>query len=145
MSHSDILDAIDSSLRDNSVSADAMRWTPDPEAAELTGEGYTRGDGAGGWPTLVIVDEVDWDAISAELNAFFRSFAEAAQAMGQTLHPFAEMAARTVHARDARERPRWHRIRCRQCNPAGNPLPLPGGQEYQRRQQARRRRATRQG
>jgi len=38
---------------------------------------------------------------------------------------------------------RRHRIRCRLCSPAGNPAPLPGGREYHRRQQARKRRANR--
>lgn len=31
---SDILDTIDNTLRDYSVSLDAMRWTPDPEKAQ---------------------------------------------------------------------------------------------------------------
>lgn len=39
---------------------------------------------------------------------------------------------------------RWHRIRSRCCNPAGNPLPLPkSGYGYQRRRKARQRRKGR--
>lgn len=39
---------------------------------------------------------------------------------------------------------RAHRIRCRLCNPAGNPKPLRvNGAEYQRRTRARRRRNRR--
>ena len=152
MSHGDILDAIDSSLRDNSVSADAMRWSPDREVAEaqehwqpwrdLPPRTSIRQQGP-----AVILEEADWGAIGAGLNAFVRSFAEDMQAMGRTmskaLQPLADLAARSAHDRDARERPRWHRNRCRQCNPAGNPLPLPGGREYRRRQKARKRRAKR--
>jgi hypothetical protein len=58
-----ILDAIDGALRDCTVSPDAMRWSPDPEAVVPRK--------AGAHFSYVIIDEVDWDAVeqaSAELR-----------------------------------------------------------------------------
>ena len=138
------LEAIDGCLRDNSVSQDAMRWSPDAEADEVSGAGYTRGGMAGFSPSLVIYDEVNWDAVERRLAAFTGSFAtgmlDLSLAFSKALLPIAEFGRQVGHNLDARDRPRWHRNRCRECNPAGNPLPLEGGAEYRRRQKARKRR-----
>jgi hypothetical protein len=135
------LAAIDGCLRDNSVSGDAMRWSPDPGADELTPAPQWRG----ATPSLVIYDEVaDWQAAGEHLSVFADAFADGmkvvAVAVAKALLPLAGLSRQLAHAQDMQDRPRWHRIRCPQCNPAGNPPPCPGGREYHRRQKARRRR-----
>lgn len=129
----DVLDSIDGTLRDYETSADAMRWTPDP-------------------PPVTVRDEtervyLEWNhVISAEaLTEFGRQisamFSQMTAAPGAMSVPLAKMAAAVAHARAAQDRK--HRIRCRTCNPAGNPPPFPGGAEYHRRQKARARRRRR--
>lgn len=193
------LEAIDGCLRDNSVSEDAMRWSPAVEAdegsavaswpgqalpllapgdgtvstwqfapdgnagwleightedgaiqyelpGEVSGAGYSRGCSAGFSPSLVIYDEVAaWSAATASVTAFAEGMKGISRALTDGLLPFSRlfsgMSSQLAHAADRRDRPRWHRNRCRECNPAGNPLPLEGGAEYRRRQKARKRRA----
>jgi hypothetical protein len=143
---SDILDAIDSSLRDNSVSADAMRWSPDPEAAEAEEDWRPWIDmprrltchpaDLGLTDSRVILDEVNWDLFTVTMASVPTGSAWKVEQIGTMLR-----MTRTVSCVACLGR--WRSARCRSCHPLAFPFPLPGGFEYRRRQQARRRRANR--
>jgi hypothetical protein len=124
----DILDAIDGALDDYATSKDAMRWVPPEDQPEPL------------VPTAMIPA-----SINVDLSGFIRGMQQLSEAMGsivrdiaETMQPAGKFAWRLGHAIDADERPRWHKRRCRECNPRGNPLPLAvNGHEYARRRKAR--------
>jgi len=141
----DILDAIDGSLRDNSVSPDAMRWSPDPEAAR-----QERQAGLAGFiirPADVQFIECSFtidvrpfiEPLTRSMADLSEAFTRVGRACSKAVVQMATMCEAHYHPYLA-ARDRRHRARCRTCNPAGNPLPLPGGGEYRRRQLARKRR-----
>lgn len=130
MSTDAVLDSIDGALRDFEVSNDAMRWTPNPppvvkrdETQQVYLEAYR------------VFNAEALAEFGRRMNAMFIQFTQAVGAMSV---PLAKMAAVVAHAQAAQDR--RHRIRCRTCNPAGNPPPTPGGAEYHRRMKARARR-----
>jgi hypothetical protein len=130
-----VLAAIDSAVEDWQGSPDAARWHADGGPDKL-GAGVSIDDFTAGL-----------EAIAAFGRTMQASMSQIAAALVQAAKPISEMgtrlAAELAHAQDVRERPRWHRIRCRRCNPAGNPLGDPVGRGYHRRQMARRRRRRR--
>jgi hypothetical protein len=127
----DILDAIDGALFDYATSKDAMRWQPPEEQPEPL------------LPTPMIPVNIDID-----LSGFMRGFEQLGEVMeslvrgfAEALKPVGKFVQRISHDIDAREHPRWHKRRCRTCNPRGNPRPLAvNGHEYRRRRKARMRR-----
>lgn len=135
----DIDDAIEGYItNDYDVSADAMRWTPEPADDD---------EAAGDWQPVF-----DMDAARQAMNAFQqvvfpqfaqvqRAFAEIGKVLRRTVyanhHP---VFAPTVYGDGYRQ----HYRSCCLCNPAGNPKPLPlNGTEYRRRTRSRRRRNRR--
>lgn len=124
----DILDVIDGALRDNTVSGDAMRWRPEPEAPEAREDHAD--DGAA---VLASIDLSGFmEAMREAGEALLRFGTTVWKALGQFL-PLAPCVIGHERQRD--------RARCRRCNPKGNPRPLAvNGHEYTKRQRARRRR-----
>ena len=129
----DILASIDGALRDCEVSRDAMRWNPALSDAR-------------GAPRPV---PEAWPAVHLEITADFSRFAETMAQLGETIRQAAanmactlgvtgiDSAALVTHLTHSR----LARIRCRDCNPRGNPGPLAvNGHEYRRRSKARARR-----
>jgi hypothetical protein len=129
------LDLIDGALRDYELSSDAMRWTPDRDAAR--DNGWSRMQGM--TPSVVIFDEV-------------AMFTAGMQAAGQALASFAAAISRgfalsvlspdmaAAHRAHAIYWPRQH-VRCSDCHPIAHPRPLViNGAQYRRRQKARKRR-----
>lgn len=107
-----VLDAIDSTLRDYSISSDAMRWAPDVPA-----------------PTVSF-------RVAADITRFMAGMADTARALTEGSKPIAQ-AVRTTQAafhKLTHQRDRKHRARCAVCNPAGNPKSMPINRaEYRRR------------
>jgi hypothetical protein len=118
----DILDVIDGALRDHAVSADAMRWSPDPETL---GEDDTS--------LLLRID----------VSGFVEAMQRMSEAIAALAAPFAKMRERFLYLAPCvlgHDRPR-DRHRCPKCNPRGNPGPLAvNGHEHNRRRKARQRR-----
>lgn len=132
----DVLDLIDGTLRDYETSADAMRWTPDPDARD-------RADKQGEVTVTITSDLSGFYAAMAEVTAgLIRTFGE--MLVSPWVKSVKRLAEQLAHDIDARERPRWHVRRCTTCNPgcALTP-PCPGGREYSRRRKARARRNRR--
>ena len=123
-----VLDSIDGALRDYATSADAMRWSPEPENVK---EGLEPCDcGVTDFARLI-----NTEALAAFHRSLNEAFSIMAGTMGRTLEAFTGMYHPLMAIYDRR-----HRNRCHVCNPAGNPLPFPGGAEYHRRRKARQRR-----
>ena len=123
-----VLDSIDGALRDYATSADAMRWSPHPENVAPERE----------MVRIQLGDFVDLAALAEFTRQLNAMFAELTRYAGVAVVPFVKLAGLIAHAALAEDRK--HRIRCRECNPAGNPPPFPGGTEYNRRRRARARR-----
>jgi hypothetical protein len=136
---SSVLASIDDTLAgyDGSVSGeggDAMRWSPQ---RVICGGGKPLAISARPAATIesiirITLDTSRFEAAMRELGrAFTRMTFAAAKAV-----PSIEALAHVLLMPD-----RKHRVRCRACNPAGNPPPLAvDGREYRRRQKARQRR-----
>ena len=78
--------------------------------------------------------------IRLDLSGFRRAMTQTAAWLAK----FGEALYGIGHALHKEQHPRWHRRRCRRCNPAAWPKPLAiNGPAYHRRQLARRRRARR--
>lgn len=131
-STSAVLGQIDRTLRDSTVSGDAMRWTPEGgKQPEPSGPPAPWHDLRG----AVIVFEVNVD--TAE---FTRALNGLAAAVTRTFLPVVSDTVKGFHALSAALSPGLHR-RCVTCRPARVPKPLAvDGREYQRRLAARRRR-----
>ena len=128
-----VLEAIEGALRDYSMSADAMRWTPEPETADA--EDVI-------WFELNRV--VNMEAVAEFGRQISAMFSQMAASAGQMSVPLLKMAGEIAHAADVQERPRWHRRRCPRCNPRGfTTASWSYGHEYRRRLKARARRRCR--
>ncbi len=85
-----ILDTIDNAIADWDLSADAMRWTPEPTATPghaASGSDIVRfaescGLALDAWQRAVVDRQ-----LTIHINAFHRAVGEAMQAMGRTLGP----------------------------------------------------------
>ena len=142
MSTDAVLEAIDGALADYGTSADAMRWSPDPELVAPA-------------PPVMIGVRVDAEAFTRQLAAVMDGMAEVGRqvsAMFAGLNqaaltisgPLMKLGADLAHAADVQKRPRWHRRRCPRCNPRGfTSTASPEMRDYRRRLKARARRKRR--
>jgi len=111
------LEAIDASLRDYSVSVDAMRCAPTPKPAEVRLQ-----------EALGVFGELAEQA------------RQAFEAVAKEMAPILTGIERGFH-KAGWQGDRAHYRRCPTCNPRGFPKPLPvNGHEYHRRQRRRNRR-----
>lgn len=118
------LSAIDGTLQDWEHGPDAARWQADGDGPDQLAD------------TVPLVSAPVSVSIRIDVAPFLEQMAKVGEALAAFGRPFVLMA----HRMEARRGPRQH-IRCRTCNPAGNPLPLAvSGADYRRRQRARRRR-----
>jgi hypothetical protein len=133
-----VLEAIDGALQDYSVSADAMRWVPESGSLAPRRAGHEF--------SVVIIDEVDWDAAEQAATEAFETFRRGMQKVAEAFA--ASMVAlgpleKIVHDMSAVIDPRDHR-KCRTCHPQAFLTPAwSGGREYHRRLKARQRRKRR--
>lgn len=142
----DILVTIDKALDDYETSDDAMRWTPEPAAvrprAPINPDFVVRRPLS--LPSVRIT--LDMTALRESL----RRTGEDLQRLGEAVRPgLAKMGEQLTASlkpmqvaahRRAGHADRLARIRCRICNPRGNPRPSLHGAAYRRRQLAGRRR-----
>ena len=129
----DILDAIDGAIADYRTSGDAMRWTPEPSTnRQATGRVRILLDAAAFIGDMRRVGE----QLQRQAVAMNRAAAKIGGRLSKSLKPTSATAHQMVGHSD-----RLTRVRCRTCNPRGNPPPSPHGAAYRRRQRARRRRS----
>lgn len=164
MSVDGTLTAIDGALADWGTSKDAMRWQPEPGRVICDGgrplmprarppfpggviPGFTSDSdlipvilepGTAFVPAALMVSfQVDVGPFIEQMNRLGRMIT---RTLGPALERIMDPVCQMAHTVDAVYYPRKH-IRCRRCNPAGNPRPLTvSGATYRRRQQARKRR-----
>lgn len=110
-----VLDNIDHALHDWDLSADAMRWTPEPRP-----------------PATLTPDQVQ--ALSRAFNAIGARVAAGIKGMTKALQQFGASYLKLAHRVADHDR-----VRCRVCRPYSNPRPLALGSEYHRRQKRRKR------
>jgi hypothetical protein len=129
-----VLTAIDGALHDLETSEDAMRWNPEPGRVICDGgkplvPGRWNPWRHGDWYCRIttVPPPVFTDGQIAAVREFGRSiqqFADnALKAYAQASAGFWLPFTRMAHVIDRQRDPRGH-IRCRECNPAGNPPPL---------------------
>lgn len=123
----DILDAIDRALYDGGVSADAMRWAP-----ELRCPGTVRI--AFSLDTTVLAEGMR--RASEDLRRLGEQASKGLAKMGGQLTAALKPTQIAAHKRMGHD-DRLDRIRCRVCNPRGNPKPSPHGAAYRRRRRGR--------
>lgn len=151
-----VLDAIDSALRDQAVSEDAMRSRPAPPVPDraplpLTlvslAPALSTSGPEGPWIPLGSFEDGTLRVRPAappapvDLTEFFRELgqkiAELCRDIMRALLPGCRAAARCFHDLSAALRPALHR-RCLTCHPGRKPKPLAvDGHEYRRRQRNR--------
>ena len=114
----EVVGSIDHTLRDWSISRDAMRWSPEsqPQPAEP--------------PVDLQRMQAGFRVIGEAVTAWARAVAKVAQQVGKAYVRFAHALATPDH----------RRARCRICSPMANPAPLALGREYRRRTRRRNRR-----
>lgn len=158
---------------DDTVSYDAMRWSPEEPQKPNPGRAYwappgTLDEGPAGWMELGRVagdglvpggalsehadaarrlNETLNVVVRANVQAVSSAFGSLKVAFGRIASAFGEQSRRhhvQIAPRLYAEEFRWHRRSCRLCNPAGNPKPLRvNGADYRRRTRARKRRNRR--
>lgn len=126
---------------------------PDPGSSKVYASGPAASGLTSAWsdspPKITFPPHPQFtEAFADQVAAVFRpltiALTGAAEQIAAAFRPLTQAghawAAAVLHEADKQKRPRWHRRKCRTCNPAGFTDPLPYGREYHRRQLARRRR-----